>query len=292
MENQPDQDVDDQESAKLNETENGNTASTNDTTVSDDTQNRDNVSKCGTSIPPHNNDNATDNDSLQSGKPEQNSQRTAIYLKSENEQLDLKSNGTDKTIDITDSRLPAINRNVRSSPEHSGHPADADATSDFGDEYDVSDEQSDENEPFIATIYTCQSCGWKPHMEKCSVHRPFQTGFSNGVYQYQGIMPSQVHSYQNYNYSGYAGGQRPVYQPCVQPRPTVDMRFNPATSQVVAVPSVVVNQVVIVFLFTMIYKRKQTQNTHARPTKYYEKCYIWNNHLTSGRGSNRVCFFF
>ncbi|XP_063399961.1 uncharacterized protein LOC134684594 [Mytilus trossulus] len=244
MENQLGQDVDEQEQAKRDKTENENTKSTHDTALSDDTQNRDNVSKCGTSFPPDSNDNASDNDSLQSGKPEQNQQRTEKYLKSENEQMDIKSNGTDKTLDITESILPrpAMDGNVRSSPQHSGHPADADATSDFGDEYEISDEQSDENEPFIATIYTCQSCGWKPHMEKCIVHRPFQTGFSNGVYQYQGIMPSQVHSYQNYNYSGYAAGQRPVYQPCVQPRPTVDMRFNPATSQVVAVPSVVVNQ--------------------------------------------------
>ena len=114
-------------------------------------------------------------------------------------------------------------------------------TSDFGDEYDESEEESNEHEHFIASIYSCPTCGWKPHMEKCSVHRAFQSGFSNGVYQYQGIMPSQAQGYANYTYfHGYAAGQRPMYPPAQTQQTTgraaVDMRYNPTTNQVAAVP--------------------------------------------------------
>lgn len=127
----------------------------------------------------------------------------------------------------------------------------AEATSDIGDEYEES-EESNELEPFIASVYSCPACGWKPHMEKCPVHRAFQTGFSNGVYQYQGIMPSQAQGYQNYNYfHGYAAGQRPMYPvpPVNQPtaHAAVDMRYNPTTNQVSAVPVPNNNQVRVYF---------------------------------------------
>ena len=123
------------------------------------------------------------------------------------------------------------------------HEQENEVTSGLGDELSDSDEHSDERKPFISNIYICPSCGWAPEMEKCASHRSFQAGFTNGMYQYQGILPS--HCYPNYNYGCYAAGQRPGYPSSVPPgqAANVDMRYNPVTNRVTSTPATTQNQV-------------------------------------------------
>jgi hypothetical protein len=123
------------------------------------------------------------------------------------------------------------------------HEEEHEVTSGVGDELSDSEELSDEKNPFISNIYICPSCGWAPEMEKCSSHRSFQAGFTNGMHQYQGILPN--HGYPIYNYGCYAAGQRPGYSSSVPPgeAANVDMRYNPVTNRVTSTPVTAHNQV-------------------------------------------------